>query len=128
MEDIKKMIGGFSLDETIQKAIGKLEKLVEDKSEALNTVNIAVNKFVELKNEYIVRSNELRITTDFKEVLGLSKSATEKQQQAYIDTELKELLQEVRIAEENVKSWKREVDLLNDKITVAKYQIKLLEN
>ncbi|MGN0176666.1 MAG: hypothetical protein ACI389_02390 [Methanobrevibacter sp.] len=116
------------MDETIQKAIGKLEKLVEDKSEALNTVNIAVNKFVELKNEYIVRSNELRITTDFKEVLGLSKAATEKQQQAYIDTELKELLQEVRIAEENVKSWKREVDLLNDKITVAKYQIKLLEN
>lgn len=31
------------MDETIQKAIGKLEKLVEDKSEALNTVNIAVN-------------------------------------------------------------------------------------
>lgn len=61
--------------------VKNLNDLILEKSEVLNTVNVAVNKFVTLKNEYIVRSNELRLNTDFKEVLGLSKAATEKQQQ-----------------------------------------------
>ena len=103
-----------------------LDKLIQAKSEALNTVNIAVNEFVRLKNEYVTRSNELRINTDFKEVMNLNKAATEKQQQAYIDTELKGLLQDIRIAEANVQSWKREVDLLDDKINAEKYRVKLM--
>lgn len=108
--------------------VKNLNDLILEKSEVLNTVNVAVNKFVTLKNEYIVSSNELRLNTDFKEVLGLSKAATEKQQQAYIDNVLKDLVQDVRIAEENVKSWKREVDLIDDKITLEKYHLKLLMN
>lgn len=106
--------------------VKNLNDLILEKSEVLNTVNIAVDEFVNLKNEYIMRSNELRLNTDFKEVLGLNKAATEKQQQAYIDNVLKDLVQDVRIAEENVKSLKRDVDLLNDKITLEKYRLKLL--
>ena len=58
--------------------------------------------------------------------MNLSKPATEKQQQSYIDDQLQKTLQDLRIAEENVKSWKREVDLLDDKITSKKYQLKIM--
>lgn len=69
----------------------------------------------------------LRIKPDqIKEDLGLSKPATEKQQQAYIDDQLKDLVQDMRIADANVSSWKREIDLLDDKIQVEKYKIKIL--
>ena len=60
-----------------------------------------------------------------KEDLGLGKAPTEKQQQAYIDDNLKDLVQDLRISEENVKSWKREVDLLDDKISVEKLRVNL---
>lgn len=111
---------------TLEDMTHDLDVLIQEKSEALNTVNIAVNEFVSLKNEYVVRSNDLRLHTDFKEVLNLTKAATEKQQQAYIDHVLKDLVQDLRVAEENVKSWKREVDLLDDRISAEKYRVKIM--
>lgn len=111
---------------TIDDVIKRLDELVTEKSEALNTVNIAVNEFIRLKNHYTVKSNEYRIKPDsIQEELGLSRAPTEKQQQAYIDDQLKDLVQDMRIAEENVSSWKREVNLINDKIRVEKYRLKL---
>ena len=111
---------------TIEDVTLKLDELIQEKSEALNTLNVAVNDYVAAKNEYVVKSNKLRISTDFKAEMKLSKAATEKQQQAYIDNELCALVQDIRIAEENIKVWKREVDLLNDKITVEKMRVNLL--
>lgn len=114
-------------DLTIEDVTKNWSDLIQEKSDALNTVNIAVNQYVRLKNEYIVKSNELRLKPDnIKKELDLSKLPTEKQQQAYIDDKLKNLIMELRIAEENVKSWKREVDLLDDKIAVEKYRVKML--
>lgn len=113
-------------DVTIDDVTQNLSELITEKSETLNTVNIAVNEYVRLKNKYIIKSNELRLQPDqIKEELGLNKPATEKQQQAYIDDKLHDLVQDIRIAEENVKSWKREVDLLNDKISLEKYRVNL---
>lgn len=113
-------------DLTIDDVTQNLSELITEKSETLNTVNIAVNEYVRLKNKYIIKSNELRLQPDqIKEELGLNKPATEKQQQAYIDDKLHDLVQDIRIAEENVKSWKREVDLLNDKISLEKYRVNL---
>lgn len=115
-------------DLTIDDITKTLSELITEKSEALNTLNIAVNEHVRLKNEYIVKSNSLRLKPDeIKEELGLNKVPTEKQQQAYIDDQLQDLVQELRIAEENVKSWKREVDLLNDKISLEKYRVNLFK-
>lgn len=111
---------------TIDDVTQELTELINEKAEALNTVNIAVNEYVRLKNKYIIKSNELRLQPDqIKEELGLNKPTTEKQQQAYIDDKLHDLVQDIRIAEENVKSWKREVDLLNDKISLEKYRVNL---
>lgn len=109
-----------------QEITKKLDKLIQEKAEALNTVNIAVNEYVTIKNKYTLRSNLLRLNTDFQSELNLTKAATEKQQQSYIDTKLQDILQEMRLAEENVKTWKREVDLLNDKITAEKYRVKIM--
>ena len=111
---------------TVDSVTEELQKLVTEKAEALDTLNIAINEHVTLKNKYVTMSNELRLKPDqIKEDLGLGKAPTEKQQQAYIDDNLKELVQDLRISEENVKSWKREVDLLDDKISVEKLRVNL---
>ena len=111
---------------TVDDVTEELQKLVSEKAEALDTLNIAINEHVRLKNKYVTKSNELRLKPDqIKEELGLGKAPTEKQQQAYIDDNLKELVQDLRISEENVKSWKREVDLLDDKISVEKLRVNL---
>ena len=111
---------------TVDDVTEELQKLVSEKAEALNTLNIAINEHVTLKNKYVTMSNELRLKPDqIKEDLGLGKAPTEKQQQAYIDDNLKDLVQDLRISEENVKSWKREVDLLDDKISVEKLRVNL---
>ena len=111
---------------TVDSVTEELQKLVSEKAEALDTLNIAINEHVTLKNKYVTRSNELRLKPNqIKEDLGLGKAPTEKQQQAYIDDNLKDLVQDLRISEENVKSWKREVDLLDDKISVEKLRINL---
>ena len=111
---------------TVDSVTEELQKLVSEKAEALDTLNIAINEHVRLKNKYVTRSNELRLKPDqIKEDLGLGKAPTEKQQQAYIDDNLKDLVQDLRISEENVKSWKREVDLLDDKISVEKLRVNL---
>lgn len=115
------------LDILVDEMLSNLNGLIKEKSETLNTVNIAVNDYVRLKNEYMVKSNELRLKPDvIQEELCLSKAATEKQQQAYIDDQLKDLRRDLRIAEENVSSWKREVDLLNDKIQAERYRVNIL--
>ena len=111
---------------TVGSVTEELQKLVTEKAEALDTLNIAINEHVRLKNKYVTKSNELRLKSDaIKESLGLGKAPTEKQQQAYIDDNLKDLVQDLRISEENVKSWKREVDLLDDKISVEKLRVNL---
>ena len=111
---------------TVDSVTEELQKLVSEKAEALDTLNIAINEHVRLKNKYVTMSNELRLKPDqIKEDLGLGKAPTEKQQQAYIDDNLKELVQDLRISEENVKSWKREVDLLDDKISLGKLRVNL---
>ena len=111
---------------TVDSVTEELQKLVTEKAEALDTLNIAINEHVRLKNKYVTMSNELRLKPDqIKEDLGLGKAPTEKQQQAYIDDNLKDLVQDLRISEENVKSWKREVDLLDDKISVEKLRVNL---
>ena len=111
---------------TVDDVTEELQNLIQEKAEVLNTLNIAVNEHISLKNKYVVRSNELRVKPDtIKEELGLNKAPTEKQQQAYIDNKLKDVVQDLRISEENVKSWKREVDLLDDKISVEKLRVTL---
>ena len=80
------------VDIVVDELLSNLNGLIKEKSEALNTLNIAVNEYVRLKNEYIVKSNAIRLKPDeIQENLGLSKPATEKQQQAYIDDKLKDL-------------------------------------
>lgn len=112
---------------TIDDILTKLDGLIQEKSETLNTVNIAVNEHVRLKNEYLIKSNEWLIKPEsIKEELGLSRAPTEKQTKAFIDDKFSDLVQDLNIAEENVKSWKREIDLLDNKISAEKYRIKLL--
>ena len=116
-------------DLTIEDVTKDYSELLTEKEKLLKTLNIAINEQVSLKNEYMVKSNLLRLNPDkIKEDLELSKAATEKQQQAYIDDKLKDLLQNLNISDENVKHWKRELNLLNDKISLEKFKVNLFKD
>ena len=108
----------------------ELEKVLNDKEKVTESLKIAVNEYVSVKNKYVVKSNHLRLKPGLiAEQLGLSKAPTEKQTQAYIDDALCGLVQDIRIAEENVKLIKREIELLNDKLELehVKLNYKLLQ-
>ena len=44
---------------TVDDVTEELQKLVSEKAEALDTLNIAINEHVTLKNKYVTRSNIL---------------------------------------------------------------------
>ncbi len=116
-------------DLTIEDVTKDYSELLTEKEKLLKTLNSAINEQVSLKNEYMVKSNLLRLNPDkIKEDLELSKAATEKQQQAYIENKLKDLLQNLNISDENVKHWKRELNLLNDKISLEKFKVNLFKD
>ena len=116
-------------DLTIEDVTKDYSELLTEKEKLLKTLNSAINEQVSLKNEYMVKSNLLRLNPDkIKEDLELSKAATEKQQQAYIENKLKDLLQNLNISDENVKHWRRELNLLNDKISLEKFKVNLFKD
>ena len=53
------------------------------------------------------------------------KNPTEKQTQAYIENTYKEDFDALKIAEENTKLIKRQLDLIDDRISLEKYAIQL---
>lgn len=104
----------------------KLADAIEQKRMKNIQLNFAINDYVSLKLTYSQKSNELLLTTDFKEVTGESRP-TVAMKDAWIENALFDEKMEMEIAKENVKSIQREIDILNDEIKLYEYtcQMKL---
>lgn len=112
---------------SVEDVLKNLDQLINEKNNLLTILSNSVNEYVTYKNQYVVKSNELRLNPEkIQEELGLSKAATEKQQQAYIDTQLKRQVQELIIADEYIKVLKRDIELIDDKISLEKYRLKFI--
>ena len=106
--------------------VNPMDELIQEKENIVEQLNIAANDYVTLKNRYTVKSNQIRLKPDkIKEDMGLSKAPTEKQQQAYIDDQLKDVLQEKNIAKENMSSWKRKLDLIDTKLSAEMLRLQV---
>ena len=98
----------------------KLADKIEEKRMKNIQLNFAINDYVSLKLTYAQKSNELLLTTDFKEVTGESRP-TVAMKDAWIENALFDEKMEMEIAKENVKSIQREIDILNDEIKLYEY-------
>ena len=102
-----------------------LSIMINNKQDKLDELRAAINDELNIKLTYLHKSNGIRIKPDLKDEIGLSKAPTEKQTQAYIDTELQKDFEALKIAEENTKLIKRQLDLIDDRISLEKYAIQL---
>jgi len=99
--------------------------MINNKQDKLNELKAAVNSELSLKLTYLHKSNAVRLDPDLKDTIGLSKNPTEKQVQAYIENTYEEDYQLMKIAEENTKLIKRQLELIDDRISLEKYAIRL---
>lgn len=102
-----------------------LSIMINNKHDKLEELQKAINDELVIKLTFLHRANAVRIDPDLKEKLGLSKNPTEKQTQAYIENTYQEDFDALKIAEENTKLIKRQLDLIDDRISLEKYAIQL---
>ena len=93
----------------------RLQQIIEEKRLKQTQLNFAINDYVSLKLTYEQKTNELQLTTDFKEVTGESRP-TVAMKEAWVENQLFDEKMELTIAKENVESIKRDINLLNDEI------------
>lgn len=105
--------------------ITTLSIMINNKQDKLDELRAAINDELNLKLTYLHKSNSVKIKPDLKEVIGLSKNPTEKQIQAYIEETYREDFEALQIAEENTKLIKRQLDLIDDRISLEKYALRL---
>ena len=102
----------------------RLQQTIDIKREKNIQLNFAINDYITLKLTYTQKSNELLLTTDFKEVTGESRP-TVAMKDAWIENHLFDEKMEMEIAKENVKSITREIDILNDEIKLYEYKCQM---
>jgi len=99
----------------------KLSQKIEEKLKANEQLTCAINDYISLKLSYKQKSNELLLTTNFKEVLDESRP-TVAMKEAWIENQLFDLKMEMEMAKENVKIITRDIELLDDYIKL--YELK----
>lgn len=99
----------------------RLQQVINEKKEKNVQLNFAINDYISLKLAYEQKSNELLLTTDFKQVTGESRP-TVAMKEAWIENQLFNEKMEMNIAKENVNSIKRDIDLLNDEFKLYSYK------
>jgi len=102
----------------------KLCQIMSEKRVKNTQLNFAINDYTSLKLQYLQKSNDLLLNTDFEEVLG-KKRPTVGEKEAYIENALFTLKSELTIAKENVNSIKRDIELLNDEIRLYELEIQM---
>lgn len=102
-----------------------LSIMINNKQDKLDELKAAINDELNLKLTYLHKGNAVRIDPNLKDELGLSKNPTEKQTQAYIENTYQKDFDALKIAEENTKLIKRQLDLIDDRISLEKYAIQL---
>lgn len=101
--------------------------LLNEKQEKIKDLKDAVNSETSLKLELLHKSNLIKLhPDDVKEKLELSKAPTEKQIQAHIDEEYKELTDDYELAKQNTSIIRKELEFIDDCISVKKYLLKLV--
>ena len=110
----------------IEKVTIQYNELLKEKEGKLNELKDAVNSETSLKLELLHKSNKVKLHPNkVKEEYELSKAPTEKQIQAYIDEEYPDLTNEYELAKQNTSLIRKDLELLDNRISFEKYVLQL---
>lgn len=109
----------------IETPTDRLQQAINEKKIKNAQLTFAVNDYVSLKLAYEQKSNELLLTTDFKEVTGESRP-TVAMKDAWIENQLFDQKSELNIAKENIACLKRDIDIINDEIKLYECQCQMV--
>lgn len=105
----------------------KFAELLNEKQEKIKDLKDAVNSETTLKLELLHKSNLIKLhPDDVKEKLELSKLPTEKQIQAHIDEEYKELTDDYELAKQNTSLIRKDLEFIDNCISANKYILQLI--
>ena len=104
--------------------IDRIAQVIGEKKIKNQQLKFAINDHISFKLEYMKKSNDLLLNTDFKKVLNESRP-TVAMKEAYIDNELFTLKSELEISKENISAIKRDIEILDNELKMFEYEIQM---
>lgn len=106
----------------------KIDEKLREKHTKLDELKDAVNSETSLKLKLLHKANQVKLNPNIvKEKYELSKTPTEKQIQAYIDETYSDLTDEYEIAKQNTMLIKKELEFIDDVLSVNKIILRSME-
>ena len=106
----------------------KVDEKLGEKRDKLDELKDAVNSETSLKLKLLHKANQVKLNPNIvKEKYELSKAPTEKQIQAYIDETYSDLTDEYEIAKQNTMLIKKELEFIDDVLSVNKIILRSME-
>ena len=106
----------------------KIDEKLREKRTKLDELKDAVNSETSLKLKLLHKANQVKLNPNIvKEKYELSKTPTEKQIQAYIDETYSNLTDEYEIAKQNTMLIKKELEFIDDVLSVNKIILRSME-
>ena len=106
----------------------KVDEKLREKRDKLAELKDAVNSETSFKLKLLHKANQVRLNPNsVKEKYELSKTPTEKQIQAYIDETYSDLTDEYEIAKQNTMLIKKELEFIDDVLSVNKIILRSME-
>ena len=106
----------------------KIDEKLREKRTKLDELKDAVNSETSLKLKLLHKANQVKLNPNIvKEEYELSKTPTEKQIQAYIDETYSDLTDEYEIAKQNTMLIKKELEFIDDVLSVNKIILRSME-
>ena len=104
--------------------VQELAALIDQKQDLINNLQEAIETEITATLDYEHRYNTKLLNTDFPEVLGEAKPNKDKKE-AWIHEQLQTEYDAKQIAEENTKIIRKQIELLDNRISLEKYIIQL---
>lgn len=106
----------------------KVDEKLREKQNKLDELKDAVNSETSLKLKLLHKANQVKLNPNIvKEKYELNKAPTEKQIQAYIDETYSNLTDEYEIAKQNTMLIKKELEFIDDVLSVNKIILRSME-
>lgn len=106
----------------------EIDEKLSEKRTKLDELKDAVNSETTLKLKLLHKANQVKLNPNIvKEKYELSKTPTEKQIQAYIDETYSDLTDEYEIAKQNTMLIKKELEFIDDVLSVNKIILRSME-
>ena len=102
-----------------------LEDRITEKRNLLKLLQIAMEDELKAEINYLNKCNKVKLSPDHvKETLKLSRNPTEKQVQAFYENLYNAEFTAYKIAKANISLINKQIDLLNDYISLERYVIR----